>query len=76
MANTTNFSVRMDVDIKKQCETLYSELGMNLYFSVSHFVSVAFLLRFDWNSPTKKPSLPCWRQSELRMIQLPSTIRM
>lgn len=30
MASTTNFSVRMDSDIKKQCETLYGELGMNL----------------------------------------------
>ena len=30
MANTTNFSVRMDSDIKKQCETLYNELGVNL----------------------------------------------
>ena len=29
MANTTNFSVRMDSDIKKQCETLYNELGIN-----------------------------------------------
>jgi len=30
MANTTNFSVRMDSEIKKQCENLYNELGMNL----------------------------------------------
>lgn len=30
MAATTNFSVRMDSDIKKQCENLYNELGMNL----------------------------------------------
>ena len=43
MANTTNFSVRMDSDIKKQCEAMYSELGINLllllmYFFVNHFV--------------------------------------
>ena len=30
MTNTTNFSVRMDSDLKKQCEALYKELGMNL----------------------------------------------
>ena len=30
MATTTNFSVRMDSDIKKQCETLYGELDINL----------------------------------------------
>lgn len=28
MANTTNFSVRMDSDIKKQCEALYGELEL------------------------------------------------
>ena len=38
MANTTNFSVRMDVDIKKQCETLYGELGMNLTTAINGFL--------------------------------------
>ena len=38
MANTTNFSVRMDVDIKKQCEALYSELGMNLTTATNVFL--------------------------------------
>ena len=33
MATTTNFSVRMDSDIKKQCEALYGELGINLTVS-------------------------------------------
>ena len=35
---TTNFSVRMDSDIKKQCETLYSELGMNLTTAINVFL--------------------------------------
>ena len=30
MADTTTFSVRMDTELKKQCEALYGELGMNL----------------------------------------------
>ena len=30
MANTTNFSVRMDSDIKKQAEAMYGELGIDL----------------------------------------------
>ena len=34
MANTTNFSVRMDSDITKQCETLYNELGVKHYSDV------------------------------------------
>ena len=38
MASTTNFSVRMDSDIKKQCETLYSELGMNLTTAINVFL--------------------------------------
>ncbi len=38
MANTTNFSVRMDSDIKKQCEALYSELGVNLTTAINVFL--------------------------------------
>ncbi len=38
LAGTTNFSVRMDSDIKKQCETLYSELGMNLTTAINVFL--------------------------------------
>lgn len=38
MANTTTFSVRMDSEIKKQCETLYGELGMNLTTAINVFL--------------------------------------
>ncbi len=38
MANTTNFSVRVDSDIKKQCESLYSELGFNLTTAINVFL--------------------------------------
>lgn len=38
MANTTNFSVRMDSDIKKQCESLFGELGMNLTTAINVFL--------------------------------------
>ncbi len=38
MANTTNFSVRMDRDIKKQCESLYGELGMTLTTAINVFL--------------------------------------
>ena len=34
---STNFSVRMDSEIKKQCETLYGELGMNLTTAINVF---------------------------------------
>ena len=38
MANTTNFRVRMDSDIKKQCEALYGELGVNLTTAINVFL--------------------------------------
>ena len=38
MANTTNFSVRIDNDIKKQCEALYGELSMNLTTAINVFL--------------------------------------
>lgn len=38
MATTTTFSVRMDSDIKKQSEALYSELGINLTTAINVFL--------------------------------------
>lgn len=38
MVNTTNFSVRMDSNVKKQCEALYSELGVNLTTAINVFL--------------------------------------
>ena len=38
MATTTNFSVRMASDIKKQCEALYGELGINLTTAINVFL--------------------------------------
>ena len=35
---STNFSVRMDSEIKKQCETLYGELRMNLTTAINVFL--------------------------------------
>lgn len=38
MASTTNFSIRMDSDIKKQSESLFNELGMNLTTAINVFL--------------------------------------
>ncbi len=38
MAKTTNFSIRMDSDIKKQCEELYGELGLTLTAAINVFL--------------------------------------
>ena len=36
MTETTNFCVRMDSELKKQCEALYGELGITLTLSLIH----------------------------------------
>ena len=38
MATATNFTVRMDSDIKKQCEAIYGELGINLTTAINVFL--------------------------------------
>lgn len=35
---TTNFSVRMDADVKKECEAIYGELGINLTTAINVFL--------------------------------------
>lgn len=37
-ANSVNFSIRMDKDLKKNCEKLYNELGMNLTTAINVFL--------------------------------------
>lgn len=75
---STNFSVRMDSEIKKQCEAMYGELGMNLttainVFCGSPFGSAVFPLRSGWISQTKKPLPQCWRLKGLRKIPMSDT---
>lgn len=38
MASTTNFSVRMDSDLKKRCELMYGELGLTLTAAINVFL--------------------------------------
>lgn len=38
MAKTINFSVRMDSNIKQECEALYKELGVNLTTAINVFL--------------------------------------
>ena len=41
MADTTNFSLRIDNDLKKQSEVLFAELGMNLTTAINVFLRQA-----------------------------------
>lgn len=74
---STNFSVRMDSDVKKQCEILYGELGMNLTTAINVFLRQSlrvggFPLRLDWISRIRKPSPRCWKRKELPKIPVSS----
>lgn len=41
MADTTNISIRMDAELKKQAEKLFSELGMNMTTAFNIFLRQA-----------------------------------
>ena len=41
MADTTNFSVRMDSEVKQQCEELFNDLGMTLPTAINIFLRQA-----------------------------------
>ena len=57
VANTTNFSVRMDSDIKKQCEELYGELGLNLTAAINVFLRQSLRVGgFPFEVKTDKPN--------------------
>ena len=77
-ANTTNFSVRMDSDIKKQCEALYGELGINLTTAINVFLRQSlrvggfpFDVRID--QPTKE-TIAAMQEAE-RIVHDPSVKR-
>ena len=38
MADTTTFTVRMDRDVKQECEAIYGELGLNLTTAINIFL--------------------------------------
>ena len=38
MAHTTTFSVRMDSELKRECEAVYGELGINLTTAINVFL--------------------------------------
>ena len=57
MADTTSFSVRMDTELKKQCEALYGELGMNLTTAINVFLRQSLRAGgFPFDVRLEKPS--------------------
>ena len=41
MADTTNVSIRLDVELKKQAEELFSDLGLNMTVAMTMFLRQA-----------------------------------
>ncbi|MCL1810306.1 MAG: type II toxin-antitoxin system RelB/DinJ family antitoxin [Clostridiales bacterium] len=41
MADSTNVSIRMDVELKKQAEELFSDLGLNMTVAMTMFLRQA-----------------------------------
>ncbi|MDY2671117.1 MAG: type II toxin-antitoxin system RelB/DinJ family antitoxin [Anaerovoracaceae bacterium] len=55
---TTNFSCRIDTDIKKQSEALYKELGLNLTTAINVFLRESLRVGgFPFDVRLDKPNL-------------------
>lgn len=78
MATTTSFSVRMDNDIKKQCEALYGELGVNLTTAINVFLRQSLRAGgFPFNVRLERPNdetVAAMREAE-RLARDPETRR-
>ena len=60
MAVTTNLNVRVDEDIKRQAESIFTELGMNLSTAMNLFLRSAVRyggIPFDLKISKRPPSL-------------------
>ena len=69
MAATTNFSVRMDSDIKRQCEALYNELGMNLTTAINVFLRQSLRAGgFPFERQALPSFLQCLKRNESQKI--------
>lgn len=72
MTNTTNFSVRMDSDIKKQCEALYNELGINLTTAINVFLRQSIRAGgFPFDVRMEQPN----KETVLAMLEAESIVR-
>lgn len=57
MAKTTHFTVRIDSNIKKQCEALYGELGLDLTTAINVFLRQSLRLgRFPFDVHIEQPN--------------------
>lgn len=77
MATTTNFSVRMDTDVKNQCEAMYRELGLNLTTAINVFLRQSLRVGgfpFDVRIEPNKETIAAMLEAE-RIARDPSAKR-
>ena len=68
MANTTNLNVRVDEELKRQAESIFTELGMNLSTAMNLFLRSAVRyggIPFDLKVPQKPIGLESISKTEL-----------
>ncbi len=78
MAETTNFSVRIDKQLKQESEALFRDLGMNLTTAINVFLRRAiraggFPFEIKQDQPNKE-TLPALLESE-QLLRDPKTKR-
>lgn len=58
MANTTNYTCRLDNDVKSQSEAVFNELGMNLTTAINVFLRESIRVGgFPFDVRLSKPNL-------------------
>ena len=67
---TTNFCVRMDSNLKKECEALYEELGLTLTSAINFFLRQSlraggFPFDVRLNQPKKETKTPMTQAERL-----------
>ena len=68
MANTANINVRVDATLKRQAESIFSELGLNLSTAMNIFLRSAVRyggIPFDLKVSQKPPALEAMSKSQI-----------
>ena len=67
MNNTTNVSIRMDIDLKKEAEDLFADLGLNMTSALTLFIRQAVRIQgipFEVSRIPNKTTIAAMRDAE------------
>lgn len=68
MSDTTNVSIRMDVQLKKQAEELFSDLGLNMTVAMTMFLRQAVRIQgipFEISRAPNAETIAAMKEAEL-----------